>query len=247
MKKTPKVALVTGGGRRIGASIVKTVHHAGFNVVLHHYQSAEEAMKIAQELNAERPNSVACVRADLSDMSQLADLIQQATKAFGQLDALVNNASVFYKTDMGSVSESQWDDMLTTNLKGPFFLTQAAIPYLKKTQGCIINIADIHADQPLREYSTYCISKAGLVMMTRVLAKELAPIVRVNTVSPGAIDWPEGENTLPDSVKNKIIESTALKRHGEPNDIANAVLFLIERAPYTTGQVITVDGGRSLF
>lgn len=246
MKRIPKVALITGGARRIGASIVKTLHQAGINIVLHYHHSIKEGEQLSQELNAIRPHSVVCVQADLADMNQLTALIKHAVKAFGQLDVLVNNASIFYKTHLGSVNDSEWDDLLTTNLKSPFFLTQAAIPYLKETQGCIVNIGDIHADQPLRDYSTYCISKAGLVMMTRVLAKELAPTVRVNTVSPGAIDWPEGDNALSDTVKNKIIEATALKRHGSPNDIANAVLFLIEKAPYTTGQVIAVDGGRSL-
>ncbi|VVC76756.1 3-oxoacyl-[acyl-carrier-protein] reductase FabG [Aquicella siphonis] len=247
MQKNPlasKVALVTGSARRIGAEIARTLHQAGMNIVLHYNLSEEGALGLCQQLNHIREHSAVTLRADLLEAESEKILIQQALDAWGRLDALVNNASRFYSTPIGEVTEYAWDDLMNSNLKAPFFLCQAAASALAAVQGCIVNITDIHAERPLRNYSVYCISKSGLLMMTRLLAKELGPRVRVNAVAPGAILWPEGKNTLSEEEKAKIVDQTALQRAGSPEDIAKAVLFFIRDAGYVTGQVLDVDGGR---
>jgi pteridine reductase len=239
-----KVALITGGAHRIGATIARTLHDAGACVVLHYRNSSTGARELQAELHTIRPDSVALVQGDLHDTATLPRLIDQAHAAWGRLDILVNNASTFYPTPMGSVTEITWDDLIGTNLKAPFFLAQAAAPHLRIQRGAIVNIVDIHAERPLKGHPVYSMAKAGLVMMTKSLACELGPEVRVNGVAPGAILWPENE--MDDATKEKILERTFLKRQGNPQDIANAVLFLARDAHYTSGHILTVDGGRSL-
>lgn len=249
MQKNPltsKVALITGAARRIGAEISRMLHDEGMNIVLHYNASEEEAIALCEELNQKRKHSAVAIRADLQEQESEKALVQQAEAAWKRLDVLVNNASRFYRTEIGEITEYAWDDLMNSNLKAPFFLSQAAAPFLAANQGCIINITDIHAERPLRDYSIYCISKSGLLMMTKVLAKELGPSVRVNAVAPGAIIWPEGKNVLSEVEKQKIIDSTSLLRHGGPKDIAKAVLFFVRDGEYVTGQVLNVDGGRIL-
>lgn len=242
----PKVALVTGGARRIGAEIIHSLHQEGMNIVLHYDQSHKEAAELAEALNKVRPHSVVTLAAPLQVVENINFLIKEGVAVWGRLNVLVNNASRFYRTHFGEVTETAWQDLMDSNLKGPFFLSQAAAPYLAEVNGCIINITDIHAERPLRDYSVYCLSKAGLTMMTKLLAKELGPKVRVNAVAPGAIIWPEGQNELGEDEKNNIVQHTLLKRSGEAQDIANAVLFFVRDATYVTGQILNVDGGRSL-
>jgi pteridine reductase len=243
----PRVALVTGAARRIGAEIAQALHGAGMNVILHFNTSQADAENLCRRLNEKRANSAVILQADLLDMVAIPDLVQQAVLVWGSLDILVNNASRFYKTKMGNVTELEWDDLFGSNLKAPFFLAQAAAPYLAKEHGAIVNIADVHGERPMLDYSAYCISKAGLIMLTKSLAKELGPFVRVNAVSPGGgMMWPEGENALSEAEKMKIVERTLLKVEGGPREIAEAVLFLAESADYVTGQVLAVDGGRLL-
>lgn len=240
------VALITGAARRIGAEIARTLHADGMNVVLHYHTSAKEAQHLCASLNQVRAASAITVCADLAKMADLEMLSVKAGQAFGRLDVLVNNASRFYQTALGSVTESAWEDLLNSNLKAPFFLSQYLAPYLAAHQGCIINIADIHGERPMHDYAAYCISKAGLLMMTKSLAKELGPDIRVNAVSPGAMIWPEGGNVLSEAAKQNILERTALKRLGDPIEIAKAVLYFARSANYVTGQVLAVDGGRLL-
>ena len=243
---TLKVALVTGAARRIGAEIAKLLHHAGMNIVLHYHVSEEEAVHLCESLNQKRPHSAMIIQADLQESESEKALILKASSEWNRLDVLVNNASRFYRTSFGEVTDYVWDDLMTSNLKAPFFLSQAAAPLLALHQGLIVNIVDIHGERPLRDYSVYCISKAGLIMMTKMLAKELGPLVRVNAIAPGAILWPEGENTLSPEEKQKIIDHTLLQRAGSPLDIANAVLFFVRDANYVTGQILNIDGGRAL-
>ncbi len=239
-----KVALITGAARRIGAETARILHANGMNIVIHYRKTRSDALALQTELNAIRSDSVIIVQADLSKPKGLIPLIQQCSETFGRLDALINNASSFYPTPIGTVTDDQWDDLMSSNLKAPFFLSQAAAPVLKKFKGCIVNIVDIHADRPLKEHPVYCMAKAGLVMMTKSLARELGPEIRVNAVAPGAIMWPE--NDMDELTKQRILSRTTLKREGSPNDIANTILFLIAQSPYITGQVFSVDGGRSL-
>lgn len=239
-----RVALITGGVHRIGAQTARTLHAAGMRLVLHYRNSRDAAQKLQNELNGKRPDSVVLVGADLLDFATLAAVISDAHSAWQRLDVLVNNASSFYTTPLGSVSEDQWDDLMGTNLKAPFFLCQAAAPHLKASHGCIVNIVDIHAERPLKRFPVYSMAKAGLVMLTKAMACEMGPEVRVNAVAPGAILWPEHE--MDEVTQQRIISRTFLKRQGNPENIARAVLFLIRDADYTSGQVITVDGGRSL-
>jgi pteridine reductase len=243
----PRVALITGAAKRIGAEIAQTLHGSGMNVILHYNTSKEEAENLCGRLNEKRANSAVALHADLLDVMNAPVLIDTVVRAWGNLDVLVNNASRFYKTKLGAVTEFEWDDLFGSNLKAPFFLAQAAAKHLAKERGSIINIADVHGDRPMLDYSAYCISKAGMIMLTKALAKELGPAVRVNAVSPGAgIVWPEGENTLSELEKVKILDRTVLKVQGEPLEVAKAVLFLAESADYITGQILAVDGGRSL-
>jgi pteridine reductase len=241
-----KVALVTGAARRIGAEISRVLHDAGMNIVLHYNASEEEAMDLCEQLNQKRANSAVIMGAELQEAESDQILVERAAKVWGRLDTLVNNASRFYRTEMGKVTEYAWDDLMACNFKAPFFLAQAAAPYIAKHKGCIVNITDIHAERPLSDYSVYCLSKTGLFMMTKVLAKELGPDVRVNAVAPGSIVWPEGDNKLSNEDKQKIVKRTALQRSGSPKDIADTVLFLVQGAEYITGQVIDVDGGRNI-
>lgn len=242
-----KVVIVTGAARRVGAETARYLHTAGMNVGIHYHHSKNEALALCEEFNQIRPRSAMVYQANLAEISTHFELVDAVIDQWGRLDALVNNASKFYATAVGEVTEHQWDDLLNSNLKAPYFLVQAAMPYLKVHQGSIINITDIHTESPLRDYSVYCISKSGLVMMTKALAKELGPhAIRVNAVAPGAVAWPEGENNLSVDQKNKIISRTALKRVGTPADIAKTVLFLLQDAEYITGQVINVDGGKSI-
>jgi pteridine reductase len=240
-----KIALVTGAARRIGAEIVRMLHSRGVNIALHYHASKKEAEQLSDELNHIRQKSVKLFCCDLNELASLNLLINHVISEWGQLDIVVNNASRFYKTPVDEINVENWDDLMNANLRAPLFLSQAAVPYLAKTQGVIINITDIHGDRPMRDYPVYCISKAGLIMLTRALAVELGPAIRVNGVSPGAIIWPEGENALSSELKEKIISRTALQRHGSAEEIAKAVLYFVE-AEYVTGQIIAVDGGRSL-
>jgi len=246
MTTFPKVALITGAARRIGAEIAHVLHEAGWNIVLHHHRSQEDATQLCALFNKTRPHSATMLQADLSETSQLEKIVQRAASEWGQLDALINNASRFYKTLSHHVTEDQWDDLLNSNLKAPFFLCQAAKKYLQERKGCIVNITDVHGERPMRDYNVYCISKAGLIMLTKSLAKEWGPDIRVNAVSPGSVMLPEGDNTLTKEEEKKIVNRIALQRHGTPQDVARAVLYLVNDADYVTGTVLAVDGGRSL-
>jgi len=241
-----KVVLITAGAKRVGAAICRKLHLRGASLMVHYRSSLEEAQGLETELNQTRPGSVALVQADLLDISQIPRLISQTVQKFGKLDALINNASSFFATPVGAVTEAGWDDLIGSNLKAPLFLSQEAAPHLKNQLGCIVNIVDIHADRPLKNYVIYSSAKAGLSSLTRSLALELAPEIRVNGVSPGPILWPENDEWKDLSVRQSIISKTLLKRMGEPDDIARTVLFLIADAPYITGQIIAVDGGRSV-
>ncbi|MDO8312481.1 MAG: pteridine reductase [Sideroxyarcus sp.] len=241
-----KTVLVTGGAKRVGAAICRRLHAAGANVVIHYRSALHEALALCAELNELREDSAFSVRADLLDIAALKSMIAEATQHFGRLDALVNNASSFYATPLAEMNEAQWMDLIGTNLKAPLFLAQAAADELRRRHGCIINIADIHAERPMHGHLLYSVAKSGLVALTKGLAQEMAPQVRVNAVAPGVIMWPEGEAWQNDEQRRKIVAHTLLKREGEPDDIAKAVQFLIAAAPYITGQVIAVDGGRSI-
>lgn len=239
-----KVALITGASRRIGAEIARTLHHAGMNLCLHYRSSADEAQQLADELQANRPNSVITLQLDLLQTGELANLVKQASSQWGRLDVLLNNASTFYPTPVDAITENDWDVLMGSNLKAPLFLAQAAAPELAKHQGNIINIIDIHAERPKPKHVVYSVAKAGLLAMTKSLAGELGPEIRVNGIAPGAILWPENENDQ--QTQQAILDKTALKRSGNPTDIAKAVLFLLRDAPYITGHMLPVDGGRLL-
>jgi pteridine reductase len=241
-----KTVLVTGGAKRVGAAICRRLHKAGANVVIHYRSSLYEALALRAELNELRENSAHCVQADLLDTAALRTMVTEAVKHFGHIDALVNNASSFYATPLDGVNEQQWDDLLGTNLKAPLFLAQAMADELRRRHGSIVNIADIHAERPMHGHILYSAAKAGLVALTKGLAQEMAPQVRVNAVAPGVISWPEGDEWQDEERRRKIVAHTLLKREGEPDDIARTVLFLIGDAPYITGQIISVDGGRSI-
>ena len=241
-----KVVLVTGGAKRVGAAISRRLHAAGANIALHYRSSTHDALALQAELNALRPNSVFCVQADLLNLPDLPKLVHDSIKHFGRLDGLVNNASSFYATTLEEVDEQHWNDLLGTNLKAPLFLAQAAADELRLRSGAIVNIVDIHAERPMQGHLLYSVAKAGLVALTKALAQELAPHVRVNAVAPGVIVWPEQGDWDNEMRRKQIVEHTLLKREGEPDDIAKAVLFLLSQAPYITGQVIAVDGGRSI-
>ena len=241
-----KTVLVTGGARRVGAAIGARLHAAGANVMIHYRGSAAEARALAKAFNATRVASAACVKADLLDDKAPRALVTACIAAFGRLDALVNNASSFYPTPVGRMNQRVWNDLIGSNLKAPLFIAQAAADELKKRRGCIVNIVDIHAEFPLKDYVIYTVAKGGLAALTRSLARELGPQVRVNGVSPGPILWPDTGIWKSPKTRQKIVARTLLKRTGEPDDIARAVEYLIVGAPYVTGQVIAVDGGRSI-
>ena len=244
VQSSPRVALITGSARRVGASLAKEFHKHGYNILIHYHQSATDALQLTEELNSLRANSAHALHADLSDMNEVESLADAAQSIWGQIDLLINNASAFFPTPVEQSSQSQWDELINSKLRAPYFLSSALANNLKKQNGCIINMIDIHAQRGLPAHPIYSIAKAGLQMMTMSLAKELAPHVRVNGISPGAILWPEAE--LSQEQKDMIIEKTLLKRCGSAEDLAQAALFLAE-APYITGQILAVDGGKSLF
>lgn len=239
-----QIALITGGSRRIGAEIARTLHQAGMNLCLHYRSSEDDATALARELESTRPDSVQLISMDLLDTPNLGKMIETVIERWGQLNLLVNNASTFYPTPIGEITESNWDELVGTNLKAPLFLAQAAAGTLKQNHGSIINIIDIHAERPMRQHVVYSVAKSGLLALTRSLARELGPEIRVNGVAPGAILWPE--NNLHSETKKTLLDRTALKRAGSPGDIAAAVLFLYRDAPYITGHMLPVDGGRLL-
>jgi pteridine reductase len=241
-----KVVLVSGGAKRVGAAICRRLHAAGANIALHYHTSTHEAVALQTELNALRANSVEIFSADLLDLSALPTLIAQTIARFGRLDGLVNNASSFYPTPLSEVSDKDWHDLLGTNLKAPLFLAQAVAAELRRTRGSIVNIVDIHAERPMQGHLVYSVAKGGLRALTLGLAQELAPNVRVNGVSPGPILWPEHRDWNNAEKRVAIVEQTLLKRVGEPDDIAKTVAFLLQDAPYITGQIIAVDGGKSI-
>jgi pteridine reductase len=241
-----RVVLVTGAARRIGAAIARALHRGGARVVLHCRRSRDEAETMAAELNGLRPASCAIVQADLLQVAALPRLAEDAARAFGRLDGLVNNASSFAPTPFGAIDAAQWEDLIGSNLRAPLFLSQAAAPHLRESRGAIVNVVDIHAERPLRDYLVYSIAKSGLAGLTRALALELGPGVRVNGVAPGAILWPEGGQHFDAAEKSRILEQTPLERIGSPEDVAGAVKYLLFDAPFVTGQILAVDGGRSL-
>lgn len=243
---TGKTALVTGGAKRVGAAICRRLHAGGANLMVHHRASAGDARALQHELNEQRGDSVSLIQADLLKGASLPDLIKTTVKQFGSLDILVNNASSFFATPIGGITDKEWDDLIGTNLKAPLFLSQAAAVELRKRHGCIVNIVDIHAEFPMKNYVVYTVAKGGLLALTRSLARELGPEVRVNGVAPGTILWPDDDAWSDELSRQRIVNQTALKRAGEPDDIAKAVEFLVSGAPYVTGQVIAVDGGRSI-
>ena len=243
-KSRVRVALITGAARRIGACIAGTLHQRGCDVFLHYHQSSGAVTELAGKLNASRADSVTIVQADLGDGNEIERLAAQLKAHTGQLDLLVNNASRFYPTAVGSTTQQQWDDLMDSNLRGAYFLTQALLPVLATAGGCIVNLLDVHANRPMRGHAVYCMAKAGLQMMTLALAKDLGPQIRVNGVAPGAILWPEQDGGSED--QQAILKKTVMGRAGEPEDIASAVAYLGLDAPYVTGQVLAVDGGRSL-
>ena len=239
-----KCVLVTGGAKRIGAATSRLLHHAGFKIIIHCRLSCQAADALAEELNAGRDNSAKVIQGDLNNESIYDTLIEQAFQCWNRLDVLVNNASGFYPTPVGNITLDDWNNLVNTNMKAPLFLSQAAAPYLKQTQGSIVNMIDIHGQRPMKGHTVYCAANAGLGMLTMSLAKELGPDIRVNGIAPGAILWPE--KSMPAHMKDLILERTALKRAGEPIDIAKTILFLVKDAEYITGQIIAVDGGRTL-
>lgn len=239
-----KTVLVTGAAKRVGRSIALELHAAGANIMVHYRSATAEAEALVTELNTLRAGSAHCLQANLLDIEALSMLVGSTVAHFGRLDALVNNASSFFATALGEIDLAAWDDLIGSNLKAPLFLTQAAAPHLKAAHGAVVNITDIHAERPLAGYPLYCAAKAGLLGLTRALAIELAPEVRVNAVAPGPILWPD-DSAFDSATQDGIVAHTLLKRAGSPQDIARAVRFLLDDAAYITGQVINVDGGRT--
>jgi pteridine reductase len=239
-----QVVLVTGGARRLGAAIARLLHAEGARVLIHHRASQADAAALAAELNVARAGSAATHAADLMDVAALPGIVAAALTAFGRLDVLVNNASTFYPTPVGEITVKAFDDLIGTNLRAPLFLAQAAAHELRLRRGLVLNMVDIHAFRPLKRHAVYCAAKAGLLMLTQSLARELGPQVRVNGIAPGPVLWPEAE--MDADLKARIIDRTALKRMGTPEDVARAALYLVRDAPYVTGQVLPVDGGRTV-
>lgn len=244
LRTQPGVALITGAARRIGARVARRWHGAGGRVAVTYRSSAADAEALVSELNAKRPDSAMAVRNNVTEVDTLPALVAQVTDRFGGLDLLMNNASTFYPTPMGEITSQAWDDLMGTNLKGPMFLAQAAAPALAEANGLIINMLDIHARRPLAHHYVYCAAKAGFSMLTQSLARGLGPQVRVNGIAPGPVLWPEGDDD--ESLRLKIVANTALKRMGDPDDIASLVLYLATQGHYVTGQIVAVDGGRSI-
>jgi len=239
-----KWVLITGGAKRIGAMIARTLHDEGMNLIIHYNTSSDDANKLCAEINSSRVDSAIAIGANLTNQSEVDHLIPEIIKQTGQLDVLINNASTFYPTPIEDITLDDWDNLVGTNLKAPLFLCKHAAPYLKESKGCIVNMIDIHAKKPLKNHPIYGPAKSGLAMLTRSLARDLAPDVRVNGIAPGMILWPENEPS--DEIKQTVIDQIPLKRSGDPEDIANAALFLITQANYMTGQIISVDGGRGI-
>lgn len=244
MPSARPVALITGAARRIGAGIARSLHAAGYDLALHYRNSSAEMQMLAAELEAARPDSTLTLQADLAEFDRLPELIARTIGRYGRLDALVNNASTFRSTPLGTNTPAQWDELFASNARAPFFLAQAAAPHLKAARGAIVNLVDIYAERPLRGHAVYCMAKAALVMATKSLALELAPEVRVNAIAPGAILWAENETS--DAKKDAMLARTPLGRTGTPEEIAEAVRWLVQDARYTTGQILRVDGGRLL-
>lgn len=244
MEISAPTTLITGGAKRIGKQIARTLHADGHNIMVHYRSSANAASTLVDELNQQRENSAAMVEGDLLDVSCIPDVVETTVATFGRLNNLVNNASTFYPTPIELVNDEYWNDLIGSNLKAPAFMLKSAAKHLRESQGCVINIIDIHARYPLSNHPIYCSAKAGLEMLTKSLAKDLAPDVRVNGVSPGAILWPENGNS--EYTQATLVEQIPLKRMGDPNDIAKTVAFLIDQGTYITGQIIAVDGGRSI-
>ena len=241
-----QVVLITGGARRVGAAICRLLHANGARLMIHYRTADWEARALQSELNLQRPQSAAIIQGDLLNGAMLSSLVQETIAQFGRLNALVNNASSYYPTELGEIGEAEWEDLMGSNLKAPLLLSQAAAVELRKHHGCIVNITDMHVERPKKGYVVYGVAKAGLVALTKSLALELAPDVRVNAVAPGPVLWPEDNPQFDEIYRQRVISQTLLKRLGEPDDVARAVRFLIQDAPFITGQVIAVDGGRSL-
>ena len=241
-----KVVLITGGAKRVGAAICRELHACGAQLMIHYRSSTIEARALQAELNLLRANSVAIIQGDLLNIAVLPSLIQETVKHFGKLDVLINNASSYYATEIGAITEDNWQDLMGSNLKAPMFLAQAAATELRKNHGCIVNITDMHIERPKKGYVVYSVAKAGLVNLTKSLAHELSPEVRVNAVAPGPVQWPENNPQFNEVYRQRVISQTLLKKIGEPKDIAKAVKFLVADAPFITGHVLAVDGGRGL-
>ncbi len=244
--KDNKVVLITGGAKRVGAAICRELHANGAHLMVHYNTSVQEARALQAELNLQRANSVAIIQGDLLNIAVLPSLVAETVKHFGRLDVLINNASSYYATEIGKITEENWHDLMGSNLKAPMFLAQAAAAELKKNHGCIVNITDMHIERPKKGYVVYSMAKAGLVTLTKSLAHELSPEVRVNAVAPGPVQWPENNPQFDEVYRQRVISQTLLKKIGEPQDIAKAVKFLVADAPFITGHVLAVDGGRSL-
>ncbi|NOT15786.1 MAG: pteridine reductase [Methylotenera sp.] len=241
-----KVILITGGAKRVGAAICRELHAHGAQLMIHYKNSVNEARALQAELNLLRTNSVAIIQGDLHNVAELPSLVNQTIKHFGRLDVLINNASTYYPTEIGQITEAHWHDLTSSNLKAPIFLAQAAAAELRKHHGCIVNITDMHVERPKKGYVVYSVAKAGLVTLTKSLALELSPEVRVNAVAPGPVMWPENNPQFDEVYRQRVINQTLLKRVGEAQDVAKAVNFLVYDAPFITGHVLAVDGGRSL-
>ncbi len=244
MHSESAVVFITGAGKRVGAALARDLHRRGYAIAVHYRSAKPEAEALAAALNAERAGSCLLLQADLDDPAQRDALIPQVIAQFGRLDVLINNASSFSPTPIGDATDAHWDALFGSNARAPFFLSQAAAPFLRRQHGCIVNIADIFGQTPKPRHTVYCMAKAALIMMTRSLALELAPDVRVNAIAPGAILWPESGK--PDAEKDAIVQATPLARMGNVDDICQTAVWLIEQAEFSTGQVIAVDGGRSL-
>ncbi len=241
-----KVVLITGGAKRVGAAICRELHAHGASLMIHYKNSQKEARALQAELNLQRANSVMIIQGDLLNIAVLPSLVHETVNQFGRLDVLINNASSYYSTEIGTISEENWHDLMGSNLKAPMFLAQASAAELRKNHGCIVNITDMHIERPKKGYVVYSVAKAGLVTLTKSLAQELSPEVRVNAVAPGPVQWPENNPQFDEVYRQRVISQTLLKRVGEANDIAKAVKFLVADAPFITGHVLAVDGGRSL-
>jgi pteridine reductase len=243
---TNKVVLITGGAKRVGAAICRELHASGAKLMIHYNTSINEARALQAELNLQRANSVAIIQGDLLNIAVLPSLVHETINQFSRLDVLINNASSYYPTEIGAITEENWQDLMGSNLKAPMFLAQAAATELRKNHGCIVNITDMHVERPKKNYVVYSVAKAGLVTLTKSLAQELSPEVRVNAVAPGPVQWPENNPQFDEVYRQRVISQTLLKRVGEAEDVAKAVKFLVADAPFITGHVLAVDGGRSL-